>query len=318
MRGNDEVTNVELKDHVLNLNFTSHSYLRLSEVTQETGLDNQFKSLIMVSLSYPTTQNRDLSTPKDPHVRIAPFARRNHYREIVKRLQKLVSRICKKGDFTKNDFRIFVNSSLPEKELALRSGLGFMGKNSLIITKEAGSQVVLGGIALPFILVEEKPALPVQFNCGTCSRCIDACPTSAINDSKLDKSKCLQALATRSFPEELWPLWENRLYGCQICQDVCPHNKTLHNYTTEKGDLGPSISMKTLLQSGENIKELFKGSTLSPGWITAEHLLRNTLIAAGNHSEGFLLKDLIENYESHHNHEIARAAKWTLNKHGLI
>lgn len=303
-----------LKTHVFRQKFTSQRYIKTSDLNNDTGLEDKYKSILIVSLAYSTAPPKDLSSPMDPHARIAPFARRNHYQEVLKRLQKIVNKICEETEFLKRDFRIFVNSSIAEKELALRAGLGFQGKNSLIITKEAGSQVVLGGLALPFTPEGLTTDSPSSLSCGTCSLCIDACPSAALCNGKLDKTRCLQALSTRPFPAELWELWENRLYGCQICQDVCPHNKLIEENTSERGILGTSMSMRPLLQSGEKIKELFRGTVLSPGWITAENLLRNTIIAAGNHSEGYLLRNEIEKYTNHPDQEIAEAAIWTLKR----
>ena len=288
--------------------------------------DHGFSAAAMAALPYPAGGVPDLSTSGSPHVRIAPFARANYYQEAVNRLKRVVRRLGERTGRPKREFRIFVNSPLPEKSLALEAGIGFQGRNSLIITGETGSLTVLAGLALPFLPEEAASenrddlgtaaeTAPPGSGCGSCRACVDACPAGAITfPGGVDTSRCLQALSTRPFPEEFWPLWENRLYGCQICQEVCPKNRNIPVPAPlsagEKGRLGPSLDMRTLLSKGERLKEDMKGSVLAQKWITPEHLLRNTLIAAGNHPDGKAVAEEVKHHINHPDPAVAAAAAW--------
>jgi epoxyqueuosine reductase len=275
-----------------------------------------FQAAVMAALSYPCDEITDLSTQEDPHTLLAPFARANYYAEAVARLKKAAGKLREEGNFKKRDFRIFVNSRLPEKPLALAGGIGFQGKNSLIIVPGRGSLVVLAGMALPYHPSREPRPQKKPGSCGTCRRCVDACPTGAIlPEGGLIRDRCLQEMSTGKMPETFWETWGTRLYGCQICQDVCPHNgNPLRETIPAPGRLGPSVSIRKILRSGTNLKQLFRGTVLDRHWITPEHLLRNSLIAAGNHPRGGVIKEEIEPYLGHSEEMISRAARWSLNR----
>jgi len=275
-----------------------------------------FPAAVLAALPYPCGETADLSTPEDPHALLAPFARENYYQEAVKRLKRVAEILREEGKFRKRDFRLFVNSRLPEKSLALAGGIGFQGKNSLIIVPARGSLIVLAGMALPFLpsgKVERKNSAE---SCGTCRRCVEACPTGAIlPEGGLVREKCLQEMATGNMPETAWEAWGTRLYGCQICQDVCPHNRSpLRQGITAPGRLGPSVSIREILRRGKDLKQIFTGSVLDRKWISPEHLLRNCIIAGGNHPWGGAVKAEIETYGDHSEEIIARAARWSLNR----
>lgn len=275
-----------------------------------------FSTAVLAAFPYPAGGITDLSAPEDPHALLAPFARANYYREAVERLKEVAGRIREEGKFRKRDFRLFVNSRLPEKPLALAGGIGFQGKNSLIIVPDRGSLIILAGMALPFLPSEIFEGKGPAGSCGTCRRCIEACPTGAIHpNGGLIREKCLQEMATGYMPETAWPAWGTRLYGCQICQDVCPHNTTpLGQEITAPGRLGPSTSIRKILRRGTDLKEIFTGSVLDQKWIKPQHLLRNCIIAGGNHPWGKSVKAEIEVYRDHSEELISRAARWSLDR----
>jgi epoxyqueuosine reductase len=157
---------------------------------------------------------------------IATYARGRDYHKVLRnRLQTLANRIESKiGSF---GYRVFVDSGpVMEVELAQKSGLGWRGKHTLLLNREAGSMFFLGEILVdvPFPI---DP--PISSHCGECSACIDICPTQAITGPyQLDARRCISYLTIESkaaIPVELRPLMGNRVYGCDDCQLACPWNK---------------------------------------------------------------------------------------------
>jgi epoxyqueuosine reductase len=121
-----------------------------------------------------------------------------------------------------------------EKELAVRAGLGWMGKNTCVISPKLGSWILLGEVLTTMDLPADEP---VTDRCGSCTRCIDACPTNALTPYELTASQCVSYLTIEhrgDVPAELKPGIGNWLYGCDICQDVCPFNRKPTPATTEK------------------------------------------------------------------------------------
>ena len=157
---------------------------------------------------------------------VAIYARGRDYHKVLRqRLQSLADVIEKKiGPF---GYRVFVDSGpVMEVELANKSGLGWRGKHTLLLNREAGSMFFLGEILVdvPFPVDE-----PITSHCGECSACINICPTQAITAPyQLDARRCISYLTIEhqgSIPEELRPLMGNRVYGCDDCQLACPWNK---------------------------------------------------------------------------------------------
>ena len=173
---------------------------------------------------------------------VSMYARGRDYHKVLRnRLQKLAERIGQELDlhnaagteFSENAhspplaYRAFTDSApVLEAELATRSGLGWRGKHTLVLSREAGSAFFLGEIYINLALPLTEPAAP---HCGTCSACIDVCPTQAIlSPGVLDARRCISYLTIEHagpIPLELRGLIGNRIYGCDDCQLVCPWNK---------------------------------------------------------------------------------------------
>jgi epoxyqueuosine reductase len=279
-------------------------------------------SLVICALSCYTSEPDDRSQSGDPHGLIAPFARSNYYRECVVRLQAVLREVNSRTGLKKGESRIFCNSRVPEQALAAHSGLGFYGRNNLIITPpDLGSLFVIAGLLLPIQLqpdspVTEKPS-PGDL-CGSCRACIDACPVSALSeDGGLDADTCLQNLATsvKSWPDDLKELWGARIYGCQICQAVCPFNQHLVvECRPARGRLGPSIPLRQFLEPPpDQLRQILKKTTLGQSWIPAEALQRNALVAAGNQGDSAILPYITPYLESQIPF-LREAASWTCNK----
>jgi epoxyqueuosine reductase len=222
---------------------------------------------------------------------IAPFARRNYYREAVRRLQALAVEFRARYGGIRSDYRIFCNSPAPEKPLAHACGLGVLGRNSLIITPEAGSLVIIAAMTLPITLETDEPigtaeAFPF---CKACCReqppCKAACPTGALRgDGTLDRERCIQWYASgngAAVPPEIARLWGRRLYGCTDCQDACIRNRRpIPGVRTNEGPLPAYLDCQELMaaQDGE-LKARFKGAALGLSWLGPEGIRRNARLA---------------------------------------
>ena len=187
-----------------------------------TKLVDGARSVISLSFNYYTEKKQ--SDPSAPQ--IAMYALGLDYHTVVRdRLEKLLGHIrAEAGDV---NGRCFVDSApILEKAWAQRSGVGWIGKNTNLLTKRQGSYFFLAEIILDLELDYDSP---VKDYCGSCTRCIDACPTDAIYEPyKLDASKCISyftiELKDQLLPGDYHGKFDNWMYGCDICQQVCPIN----------------------------------------------------------------------------------------------
>ena len=256
-------------------------------------------SLLVCSLVYGNT---DLNSEEDARIEnavyIAPFAQKNYYKSSVKRLKRISQKLRSAYGGEKSEYSIYSNSHLPEKKLAVASGLGFLGRNSLVITPESGSLFVISAMTLPFYLesdiLETKNDNPFPL-CVKCDEnnppCVKACPTKALKgDGTVTLSRCIQWYASgngETVPQEVKENWGNRLYGCTSCQDACIYNKKpIPSISTEEGQLPAYIDTKKLLSmSDEEIKIFFKGTALGLSWLGAEKIRRNAEIVLNMKSD---------------------------------
>jgi epoxyqueuosine reductase len=242
---------------------------------------------------------------------------RDYHKLMRQRLQKLSSRIeTAIGSF---GYRVFVDSApVLEKALAAKAGLGWIGKHSNLLNKDAGSWFFLGEIYTDLPLPIDSP---VKDHCGDCTRCIDVCPTQAIvGPFQVDARKCISYLTIElrsSIPVELRALMGNRIYGCDDCQVVCPWNRFAQ--FTDEEDFSPRNGL-----DAPDLIELFawdeqeflsrtQGSAIRR--IGHECWLRNIAVALGNAKTS---KTVIQSLLSRQNHpsEIVREhVSWALSRH---
>lgn len=159
--------------------------------------------------------------------RIARYARGRNYHEVMKRrLHKLADAM--RVRFPGADFRSFVDTApVLERELAELAGLGWIGRNTMLIHPRIGSYTLIGGAATNLELAIPAGQVRAPDACGTCMRCIDACPTRAITPYSVDASRCISYLTIeRREPvaPDLARATGDWIYGCDVCQEVCPHN----------------------------------------------------------------------------------------------
>ena len=299
-------------------------------------------TFLLTALSYNRHEPEDLSVPGDPHGLIAPFARRNHYREAVRRLRRIARRVAEAGGPAPKELRLFSNSRLPEKPLAVAAGLGSYGRNSLLLAPGLGSLFVIAGMFIPGMDIPGEPG-PEGIRapdpgaethrggseggldafgrlCGRCRACQQACPVDALAEpGRVDETRCLAALAvsTWDLPEAAARAWGFRLYGCQVCQEVCPYNRRVEqDRSPVAGELGASLSLRWVLEhTPRGLSEALRGTALGLSWISKRALLRNALMAAAHRkAAGFALApalgELLEGYRRHRDPLLARAASW--------
>ncbi len=179
--------------------------------------------VISCRMDYLPARAEDGADPKSAC--IARYARGRDYHKVLRgRLQKLCDRIA--ADAGAFGHRVFTDSApVMEVELAAKAGIGWRGKHTLLLSREAGSWFFLGEVYTSLPLPVDAAA---GEHCGTCTRCIDVCPTQAIRGPyQLDARRCISYLTIElkgSIPEELRALIGNRVYGCDDCQAVCPWN----------------------------------------------------------------------------------------------
>jgi len=179
---------------------------------------------------------------------VSMYARGRDYHKVLRaRLQKLADKLA--GLIGPFGHRVFTDSApVLEVELASRSGLGWRGKHTLLLSREAGSMFFLGEI---YVDVPLPLTAPEPMHCGSCSACIDVCPTQAIvGERMVDARRCISYLTIEhggSIPLELRPLMGNRIYGCDDCQLICPWNKFAKRATLPDFDVRPALSEPDLL-----------------------------------------------------------------------
>ena len=216
---------------------------------------------------------------------VSVYARGRDYHKVLrKRLQQLSERIAlEMGPF---GHRVFTDSApVLEAELAARSGQGWRGKHTLVLSREAGSMFFLGEIYVDLAL---PASAPVTDHCGSCSACIEVCPTQAIvAPQQLDARRCISYLTIEHagpIPLALRPLIGNRIYGCDDCQLICPWNKFAQRSALpdfdERPGLGGSQLVTLFAWTEEDFLRLTEGSPIRR--IGHERWLRNIAVALGN------------------------------------
>ena len=224
-----------------------------------------------------------LRTPQAATVSL--YARGRDYHKVLRRrLQTLADKLV--AEIGPLGHRVFTDSApVLEVELATRSGLGWRGKHTLALTREGGSMFFLGEL---FVDIDLPPTLPVEAHCGSCSACIDVCPTQAIvAPYQLDARRCISYLTIEHdgpIPLELRPLIGNRIYGCDDCQLVCPWNKYAQRATLADFDARHPLADPSLLQlwawSESEFLQRTQGSAIRR--IGYARWQRNLAVALGN------------------------------------
>ena len=242
---------------------------------------------------------------------------RDYHKVLRARLQKLADQITQEiGEF---GYRVFSDSApVMEVEWATKSGLGWRGKHTLLLTREAGSLFFLGEIYTDLPLPIDEP---VGSYCGSCSKCIDICPTQAIiGPYEVDARRCISYLTIElkdSIPEPLRPLIGNRVYGCDDCQLVCPWNKFAK--MTDENDFSvrhglDNITLAELFAWDEHeFNTKMAGSPLRR--IGHEQWLRNLAVGLGNAPSTPAVLEALQSRRVDESALVREHVRWALQQH---
>ncbi|CAI8194109.1 MAG: Epoxyqueuosine reductase [Flavobacteriaceae bacterium] len=178
------------------------------------------KSVISLLLNYYSPEEQSVDAPK-----ISKYAYGTDYHYVIKDKLKQLFKILKQ-DIGEINGRVFVDSApVMDKAWATRSGLGWMGKNTNLISQRVGSFFFIAELIVDLELEYDTP---VTDHCGSCTACIDACPTEALTPYNIDGSKCISYLTIElkdQIPNEFKNQMDDWIFGCDVCQDVCPWNR---------------------------------------------------------------------------------------------
>jgi epoxyqueuosine reductase len=271
--------------------------------------------------------------PADPaRAVIARYARGRDYHDTIKKRLLDLQRWIEATAEGPVEGRVYVDTGpILERELALRAGVGWFGKNTMLIHPKRGSYFFLGLLLLDLDLDADAPF--EEDHCGTCRNCLDDCPTGALlgRDASgapvMDATRCISYLTIEHrgpVPEDLRPLMGNRVYGCDICQEVCPWNQRFarpaaeESYRASEGLDGPSLLKLADELLGLNDKEfraLFRKSPIKRA--KRAGLLRNVCIALGNWGTGDAVPILVRALSD--DEALVRGhAAWALGRAGTV
>ncbi len=276
------------------------------------------RSVICVAMNYYQGDPPDgLDDPDEPRGRIARYAWGRDYHVLIReRLDALVTRL---GEAVDEPFeaRAFVDTApVLERSLAAAAGLGWIGKNTMLIVPRLGSFVFLGGVVTTLALAPDRP-LPDQ--CKRCRRCLDACPTGALVEPYvLDARRCISYLTIehrQAIPDELRGAIGDRVFGCDACQHACPHNRRTPTLSEASLAGTPSASgvslVKALGWDAERYVEATRGRATRRAKLAMHR--RNAAVALGNQGRRDHLAAL-ETVADGDDDLVAEHARWAIDQ----
>jgi epoxyqueuosine reductase len=270
------------------------------------------RSILVVAAPY------DPAPPSSRLGQVAAYARGPDYHEVlIERLGGLMAAL-EEHLARPFAFRLYTDTGpILERELAQRAGLGWIGKNTCLIHPRQGSYLLLAEALLDLELEPDAPF--TADHCGTCTRCLDACPTSCIlPDRTIDARRCISYLTIEvkgAIEPELRPAVGNWLFGCDICQQVCPWNVRFAPPQAIPSTHGGPVDAHDVLE-GEGLMEQLRGSALHRAGRTG--LTRNAVIVAGNAAAADLVPALIRRLRDDSDAVVRAHAAWALGRIGDV
>ena len=293
---------------------------RADQRVAPTALWPEAKSAIALGMSYaPASDPMELAEHRD-RGRISVYAQGGDYHKTVKKALKALARFI--VDRAPSDLKVFVDTApVMEKPLSAAAGIGWQGKHTNLVSREHGSWLFLGLILTSLELEPDAPASE-GVHCGSCTACLDACPTRAIGPAhRIDARKCISYLTIEHdgpIPPEYRAAMGNRIYGCDDCLAVCPWNRFAEAAAANRAFLpraelaAPALGDLLALDDAA-FRQLFAGSPIKR--IGRNRMIRNCLIAAGNSGEPEL-EAAVQPHLSDPDAVVAEAAQWAMERLG--
>jgi epoxyqueuosine reductase len=279
------------------------------------------KSAIALGMSYAPASD-PMALGDHPDIgRISVYAQGADYHKTVKKaLKALAGFIIARAP---SELKVFVDTApVMEKPLAQAAGIGWQGKHTNLVSRKNGSWLFLGVILTSLELEPDKSVEHGQ-HCGTCSRCLDACPTQAfIAPHRMDARRCISYLTIEHdgpIPAELRAAMGNRIYGCDDCLAVCPWNRfaeaaAANRAFLPRAELAAPRLADLLALDDVAFREMFAGSPIKR--IGVKRMIRNCLIAAGNSGDRALGRS-VRRHVADPDPVVAEAAEWALGQLGF-
>jgi epoxyqueuosine reductase len=279
------------------------------------------RTVLMVAMNYAPAREPFTSEREEPDAshnltgKIARYARGDDYHDVLRgKLKQLLAWIQREVPGAQG--RAVVDTApLLERDFARRAGLGWFGKNTMLIHKKLGSYFLLGALLLDLELEADTPF--AANHCGTCTACLDACPTNAFPaPGMLDARRCISYLTIelrRPIPAELRPPMGDWVFGCDICQEVCPWNRKAPPGREPALGARPDLEALDLVEvmglSEEDFRRRFKGTAIYRS--KRRGLLRNAAIVLGNQGDPMALPAL-EKALADSEPLVREAAEWAI------
>lgn len=312
------IANLNLHDQQKRFaNFLEHKfYGDMHYLTRYQDLRNNpkklfptLKSIISCSMLYEAPLSKDNS--QNALDNIAAYAKQRDYHKVMR--QQLNNFAKKINDIAPHNYRVFCDSApLFEKTLAASAGLGWIGKNGLLINNQYGSYIFLGEIFTDLSFPEDKPA---KNRCGKCERCLNICPTKALlAPYSLDATRCIAYLTIEYrgvIPINLRPLIGEKIFGCDLCQQVCPWNKFAKKDSNKKFlNLEHQSLADLFLWDEKKFLETTAGTVLRR--LNYECWLRNIAIALGNSKPSKANLNALKLRQDHTSNLVRNHVEWAL------
>jgi epoxyqueuosine reductase len=273
------------------------------------------RSVIVCAINYNTAQPYSTGVKDPQRGWIARYAwgQQDYHEAVLNRLRAVESRLRAAVGSSELQTRCYVDTGpLVERVYAKYAGIGWIGKNTCILNQKMGSWLFLGVILTSF---ELEPDLPAPDRCGSCTRCIDACPTDAlVAPYQLDSNRCISYLTIEkrgAIPEDLRTSMGREVFGCDICQEVCPWNRKAPateaaEFQPREGLVNPALEWLAGM-SDEEFRRKFRGSAVRRA--KRSGLRRNAVIAMGN-SRDERFAPLLERLKTDEDPFVAQSAEW--------
>lgn len=279
------------------------------------------KSAIALGMSYTPASDPLALAAHSELARISVYAQGGDYHKTVKKALKALARFI--VEEAPSELKVFVDTApVMEKPLAQAAGIGWQGKHTNLVSREHGSWLFLGVILTSLELKPDQPASQ-GVHCGTCHRCLDACPTRAfVGPHRIDARRCISYLTIEHdgpIPDEFRPAMGNRIYGCDDCLAVCPWNRfadaaAANRAFLPRAELAAPRLADLLALDDAAFREMFAGSPIKR--IGVKRMIRNCLIAAGNSGDASLA-GAVRPHLDDPDPVLSEAAHWALGQLGF-